>query len=250
MEVIRAGGQPRGFSPAALGAFLLGCLFVAAGVAAAYLLFTTPLVSSVSSLGRDRVSAPLFGTLAWALAFIIPGSLIVVGLARVLSAVERTLALRARRRSPLASACGRLPADHTVVAGIRLPDHRRLPEIVVGPAGLLICAPLPPVDACRIRGRSWEVRTSAGRWVPVENPLERVSRDADRLRHWLEAEDPGATPRIFPAVLAAGHDVPRTREVAVLSGPQVGPYLSSLTPSRQITPQRRAQLVELLVRQA
>jgi hypothetical protein len=246
MQVIEArSGGGRGSSLALALAVLLGVVLLGAGLAVGYMALTTSFISDVSGLGRDRVTRPLVGTLAWALAFLLPGLLVVFGLARLVGALDRA-AGRRRRPRPVAAISRRLPDDYSVAQAVRLPDGRLLPEVVVGPQGLVVIEALPPMRASRITGRSWEVRLTNGRWLPIEHPLDRAARDAERLRHWISSEQESQALRVFAAVVSDGHELARTPEVAVVSRDQLASYLTSMPAARQMTRDRREEIIELL----
>jgi hypothetical protein len=187
---------------------------------------------------------PFIGMLAFAVAFLLPGRLVVGGLERLTRALG-PIAPRRRGRGPVASIRRRLPDDFTVVAAVRTPDGRRIPEVVVGPNGLIVVEALPPLRAVRIQGRSWEVRLSNGRWLSIEHPLDRAARDADRLRSWLSTEWESFSPRVYAAVVADGHDVARLPDVAVVTRRELAAFLVSMPASRAMTPDRRAAILDL-----
>lgn len=231
----------------ALGATLLaGSLILGAGLMVAYIAVTSDLVAQLSNAGTGRLGRPIGGMLVWALALLVPGTLVVIGLSRVLTALERSLALRSVRPRPASSLAGRLSDEYTVVQGVRLPDRRLLPEVVVGPHGILLVEELPPLRATRQRGPYWEVRLVSGRWQPIENPVERAGRDAERLRHWVANEGERFSPRTYAAVVSDGHEIERSGAVAVVSRDQLAAFVASIPPARQMDPTRRARIVELL----
>lgn len=248
MQVV-ASGRPRKPATRYVGAvatLLVGSFFLGAGVAIAYVALTTPVVSELARLGQGRAGSPLAGMLVWTLAFVVPGSLVVLGLVRLVDALELVLALRGSRLRPVASLARQLPDDYTVAEEVRLPDRRVIPEVVVGPHGLALIEELPPARASRQRGPYWEVRLLSGRWVPIENPLDRAARDSERLRRWVRSLEEDFSPRVYAAVVADGHRVERTSEVAVLARDQIPAFLAALPPVRHMTPDRRTRLVELL----
>ncbi len=231
---------------AAVLAVVVGTLFLGAGIAITYVALTTSVVSDLARLGQGRVGSPLAGILVWALAFIVPGSLVVLGLARLVFAVELSLALRGSGLPPVASLAAQLPDDYTVAEDVRLPDRRVIPEVVVGPHGLALIEELPPSRASRQRGPYWEVRLLSGRWVPIENPLDRAARDSERLRRWIRSLEEDFSPRVYAAVVGDGHRVDRTSWVAVVTRDQIPGFLGALPPVRHMTRERQARLVELL----
>jgi hypothetical protein len=247
MEVIQA--RPRGTpaldSSRVVVAIVIGAVLVGVGLAAGYIALSTPLVAAVSRLGEGRIGS-VGGALTWALAFLIPGSLVVAGAVRLVAALELQVALRPARQRPVASLAKELPDDYTVAEGVRLPDRRVVPEVVVGPAGVLVVEELPPPTASRHRGPYWEVRLAIGRWIPIENPVDRAARDAARLKNWLRSQEEDLSPRMYAAVVADGHDVERTNEVAVLTRDQIPGFLAAMPPIHHMTPERRARIANLL----
>ena len=135
---------------------------------------------------------------------------------------------------------------YSVAEGVRLPDRRVVPEVVVGPAGVLVVEELPPPAVSRHRGPYWEVRLAIGRWIPIENPVERAARDAARLKNWLRSEGEDLSPRMYAAVIADGHEVERTNEVAVLTRDQIPAFLAAMPPINHMTRERRARITNLL----
>jgi hypothetical protein len=247
MEVIQArkrGSPTAGYTRIVVAA-LIGALLVGVGLAVAYLALSTPIVATISRLGQGRIGS-VGGALTYALAFLIPGSLVVAGVSRIASALDLQDALRGPRKRPVASLAGELPDDYSVAEGVRLPDRRVVPEVVVGPAGLLVVEELPPSAASRHRGPYWEVRLAIGRWIPIENPVERAARDAARLKNWLRSEEEDLSPRMYAAVIADGHEVERTNEVAVLTRDQIPAFLAAMPPIHHMTRERRARITNLL----
>ncbi|HEV8516644.1 MAG TPA: nuclease-related domain-containing protein [Candidatus Limnocylindrales bacterium] len=248
MQVIRARrtGASTATYLALVGMLILGTGVLGVGLALAYVALTTPLVADLSNAGAGRLGRPLGGALVWALALLIPGTLVIIGLARVLGALERSMVIRGIRPRPASAVATHLSDDYTVVQGVTLPDQRVLPEVVVGPHGILLVEELPPARATRRHGPYWEVRLVSGRWRPIENPVDRAGRDAERLRNWIANEDGQFAPRTYAAVVTDGHSVERTSAVAVLTGEQLPAFLDSMPPARQMDAERRGRIVELL----
>ena len=224
---------------------VLGALFVAGGIWAALVVFGTPVVSQLAELGTGRVGRGVSGILAWTLALLVPGILLVLGATRLSTALADALDLR-RPPRPVEAIRSRLPDDLVLAQDLVLPDGRRIPEVVVGPFGLAVVQSLPPPRAARLQGGGWEVRGPGGRWLPMEDPLERAGRDAERLRHWIASVEDDLSPRVFAAVVADGHAVERRREVAVVQREQLPAWFGSIPPGRQMSQERRESLVEIL----
>lgn len=228
---------------------VLGTLLVLGALATAAVALGTPLVSELGSQGARRFGVgALAAIIVWAIAFLTPGVLGVFGVVRLAAAFERARLLR-ERPSPLASVADRLSNEYTVARSVRLPDGTTVPEVVVGPHGVAVIAPLPPARATRHRGQSWEVRVTGGEWRIIENPFDRVLRDAERLRRWLALSIEDVSIRVHAAVVTDGHSgVQRERGVAVVTRDQLPAYLASIPQTRHLTPHRRARVIELLQR--
>jgi hypothetical protein len=103
---------------------------------------------------------------------------------------------------------------------------------------------LPPRAASRHTGGRWEVRLTNGRWVPLENPLDRAARDADRVRRWLADDDRDFLVKVYAAVVGEDGTVPRTPTCAVITRDQIPAFLASLPPQRTLTPSRLERIVD------
>ncbi|HEY6057890.1 MAG TPA: hypothetical protein VIV06_07645, partial [Candidatus Limnocylindrales bacterium] len=106
--------------------------------------------------------------------------------------------------------------------------------------------PLPPAAITRHSAGRWEVRTTSGRWLPLENPLERAARDAERVRRWIGAMDADYVVKVHAAVIAPDASLPRTPTCAVVTRDDIPAFLSSLPPQRSLTETRRQRLIELV----
>ena len=100
--------------------------------------------------------------------------------------------------SRLAKALG---PEYVGVTGLIVPGGRRLHEMVLGPFGILVLAVVPPPNITRHVGSRWEIRDDRGRWLPIEAPLDRASRDAERVRGWLASEDRDFVVRVYAAIV-------------------------------------------------
>ena len=245
MQVISAAEPRRRASAfAAAARFLVGLVVLAVAAGCAWVIAGSGMLDEFLRLGSSRQEQQLLGTLGWALAFLVPGTIAVLGLATMWRAVDRLP--RRRRTRPAAALAGQLSDDYAVVEGVRLPDGRDVPEIVVGPHGLTLVEELPPARVSRPGSHHWEVRVAGGRWLTIENPLDRAARDGERLRRWLGAHFEDFLPRITVAVVADDERVSRTAEVAVLSAAQLPRFLAAQPSVRQMTADRRARIETLL----
>ena len=222
-----------------------GTVLIAGGLGLGYLMLGTPFLSAFTPTGRPDPGQAALGALAWAVALIAPAAVLVVGAARMATVVDTFLSSRPRR-TPASRLAEELGADHVVAARVRLPDGRVIPELVIGPFGAAVVEELPPPRVTRRRGTSWEVRGPRGQWLPFENPLDRATRDAERVRRWAAHEDHDFVLKVYPAVVSSDPTVERTASCAVIAANQIPAWLRSLPGQRSLTETRRARLVELL----
>ena len=227
-------------APAVVGAAWLGI----AG-AAAWLVFATPLMARFVDLAAGGSAAPVIGALAFAAALTAPAGFAIVGIALLGGAVEYARAGRVTT-PPVTRRADLLPVDCTVIPRIRLPDGRPIPDVVVGPHGVVFFESLPPATAARRTGGRWEVRFADRTWRPIENPLQRAARDADRLRHHLEAQERGFVVRVQAAVLGDASDLLRADGCSVVALDDVPGWVAALPIQRGLTPDRLAHLIESL----
>jgi len=185
------------------------------------------------------------GALAWGFALIAPALFLMVGLARLVETAELMM-MRRRRPRPVAAIVRALPADHTAAARVRLPDGRVVPELVVGPFGVAVIEELPSPDVSRQHGDRWEARAADGRWHPIENPLERASRDAERIRRWLAHDDRDHIVKVYAAIVAPETSVERIPTCAVVAQADLLAWLASLPVQRSLNADRRAAVVEMI----
>ena len=224
---------------------LAGAAWLAIAGAAAWLVLATPLLARLIDLGSGGPMAPVTAVLALAAALTAPAAFAIVGIARLGGAAGRARA-RGNAMPPVARRSDQLPAGCTVLPRIRLPDGRRIPDVVVGPHGIAFFEALPPSAAVRRSGEHWEVRFADRTWRPIENPLARAARDADRLRRHLEAQERDFVVRVQAAVLGDPGAVGRVDGCAVVALDDVPAWLAALPAQRALTPDRLAHLQEIL----
>ena len=242
--IAAASPRPRTHTPSLARAIAAGLVLVGIGLGTVGLIVASGIMQSVTHVGDSRVSQQLFGTATWGLAFLIPGLFIVLGLARIVRAVEARP--RARRDRPATSQRGRVSDEFQVAQLVRLPDGRTIPEVVVGPHGLTVVEEIPPKHASRQGSHHWEVRDRTGRWTAVEHPLDRAARDVERLRRWLGSYMEDYTPRFTAVCISDDGRLPRSQEVAVIRRDQLADFLGAQPPLRQMTADRREQIAGLL----
>jgi hypothetical protein len=220
---------------------VFGTLFIVGGLALAYLVFATPFLDLAIPSGRPDAVQAAVGIAIWAIALVAPAGFVLAGANRL----ARNLATargRSPRRTTTLKALDSLPDDITVASGLTLSDGRGVSELVIGPFGAAVVRELPPAAVTRIQGDSWQVRTSRG-WVSLENPLDRATRDAERVRRWL-SEDDDFLVKVYSAVVAPAPTIPRTPSCAVLTPDQLAAWISALPAQRSLTPGRLQRVLD------
>ncbi|MBA3875915.1 MAG: hypothetical protein C0498_03095 [Anaerolinea sp.] len=228
-------------------ALVVGATLIAGATLLAYLIFATEFLSRFTPSGRASFPQLLAGALAWTFALTAPAGFGLVGLVRVGSAVGR-MSTRRRRPTPVVSIAHAIADDHAVITRVRLPDGSRvIPELVIGPFGAAVIEELPPIGAVVSRGpRSWEVRLTDGRVQLMDHPLERATRDAERVRVWFASDDSDHVVKVYAAVVGTDPAVVRTPSCAYIAPDQVGAWLASLPPQRSLDADRRDRVIRLV----
>jgi hypothetical protein len=245
MQVITPGRATarRGPGSAALGA-LVGILLLTAGLALAYLAIATPFMDRIIPTGWPNTAQVLVGLVGWSVALVGPTLFLLLGATRLASVVGR-LGRRGAHPTPAARLAGSLPDDLVAAIDVDPGDGRYIPEIVVGPFGMAVLRELPPSSVTRHAGSAWELHTRDG-WVQIENPLERASRDAERVRRWVGSVDHDFVAKVHAAVVGTDDTLVRTPSCAVIRPDQVPAWLASLPAQRSLTASRRDRLVEMI----
>ncbi len=224
-----------------VGGTLLGAILVAVGLTFALLVIETPLVSRLVPLRSAGPNQTSIAMLVWALALVAGGSLLVAGTNRLAWAVA-SVRIRSAERSPIIRALGRLPADAVVATGVVLGDGRPMPDLVIGAFGVAVVHALAAEDRIRRVGSSWETKTRDG-WIPSEYPVDRVARDAERVRHWLLQGDLDFVVRVYAALVTADPTIPRSPVCAVITEDQIPAWLAALPRQRSLSAGRRHRLL-------
>lgn len=228
--------------PILMGAVVGGLLLVG-GIALAWVAFATPLVRGLTpAVVRPSPDQMIVGGLIWGLSLVAPPCFAIVGAIR-LSMVAATL-FGKPKLGPVTRAIPALGDEYVVAPTVRLPDGRSIRNVVVGPFGVAVIGELPTPRNTRRQGTAWEVRRADGRWVPMENPLERSARDAERIRYWIAAEDRDFVVKVYAAVVIGDTGLTRTPACAAITVDQVPAWLTSLPPQRSLNADRRAGVVE------
>jgi hypothetical protein len=212
MQLISSTAAParRPIVPVVTGT-LVGATLVAGGLSLAYLAFATPLLGMLLPSGRLGPSQMATGMVVMALALVAPPTFVAVGTSR-LARLLASIRLRAAGRTMLERLAPSLPPDVVAASDVTLPDGRTVPVLLVGPFGVIVLRETPSPAVTRVSGSHWEVRTHAG-WKPIENPLDRAVRDAERVRRWLSHDDRDFLVKTYAAVISPA-DAPLARSAA------------------------------------
>lgn len=219
-------------------------LLIVVGGMLAWACVSTPIVASFVPQGRPSAMQMAVGIFAWGFAIVVPAGLLVIGIARSIETIEALMTLRPSSITPrLARALG---PEHLAATDLVVPGGRRIHELVLGPFGIVVLGDVPPPGISRHVGSHWEVSGPRGRWIPVEAPLERATRDAERVRGWLATDDRDFLVKVYAAIVTDDDRVERTPGCAVVRTDQLGAWLEALPVQRGLTPARRERLAELI----
>ena len=243
MQVVQPQSTRTGSPLAILTGLTIGLLLVGLGAALAYLALATPFSQQFTPDPRSSPARVVLSSIGWTLLIVAPAIAALAGIAWLAGVAEKAGARR-RRPHPVAKLSRVLGEDYLAATSVHLPDGRLVSEVIVGPHGIAVFEPLPPSSLTRVQSGRWELRVGRDRWVPMEDPLERAARSADRVRHWLGSEDHGFVVRVYAAVIAPDGTLTRSSSCAVVSREQVPAYLNSLPVQRGFTPERRERIIE------
>ena len=225
------------------GVFVAGLLLFVGGLLG-FLIVATPVITSLMPGFRPTPGQIAIAIVAWAFAIVVPAGFVILGVARAVATLELLGALRPTAQAP--KLVGKLDDRHYVATALRLPDGRYIHELVLGPFGIAILGDVPPPDISRVVGGRWELRQGRKGWKPIESPLERTTRDGERIRRWLGGEDRDFVAKIYAAVVTDDPRVERTPGCVVVTPGQVAGWLESLPQQRGLTEGRHEELVELI----
>jgi len=230
-----------------ISALVVGGILIVGATVLGFLIFGTEFLGQFTPSGRPSMSQLAAGAMAWTFALTAPAGFGLVGLVRMGSAFERWSARR-RRPTPALRIAKAIADDHAIATRVRLPDGSRiLPELVIGPFGAAVIEELPPPGAVVSRGvRSWEVRLADGKVHLIDHPLERATRDAERVRVWFADDDSDYVVKVYAAVVGTDPAVARTPTCAYIGPEQVAAWLASLPPQRSFDADRRERAIRLV----
>ena len=222
---------------------IVGSVLLVGGLGLAWLAFATPIVRGLTpSVVRPTPDQMIVGGVVWGLSLVVPPLLAIVGTIR-LSVVAATV-LRRPKTGPVGSVADELGDEYIVAPSVRLPDGRLIRNLVVGPFGVAIVGELPSPKNLRRHGSAWEIRRIDGRWAPLESPLEHATRDADRIRSWLAADDRDFLVKVYSAVVVGNEPIARTSACAAIAADQIPAWLASLPPQRSLNADRQADIID------
>jgi hypothetical protein len=243
MEVITPRrAVPRPTIGPVIGGTLVGTILIVLGLVMAYMAFATPFLLWLMPKGHLGTGETIAGMAIWAVALVAPAGFIIIGttrLAHILGATRQ----RIPRATALQRAMGTLPEGVVLARGLTLPDGRGLSDLLVGPFGAAVIRELPHPTAARERGGRWELRTKRA-WVPIESPLDRAVRDAERVRRWLGHDDADFVVKTYAAVIGITPTIERTANCAVLTPDQLAAWIAALPAQRMLTPGRIERMLE------
>ncbi len=249
MQILAGSAQlTRGDRLAVARSAVSGVLLVLVGVMVGWLCFGTPLVNAFVPHGRPSVAETATGVAAWGFAIVVPAAFLIIGVARIAAIIDTASSMRPRTAtSRLAKSLG---PEYVGVTGLVIPGGRRLHELVLGPFGLLVIAVVPPPSITRHVGSHWEIRDGRGHWLPIEAPLDRATRDAERVRGWLASDDRDFVVRVYAAIVTDDRTVERTPACAVVTPADLAEWIAALPAQRGLGPERRERLAETIAETA
>lgn len=247
MQVIPAvrAAAPRRSLPSIVLGISVGTVLVVGGLVVAYLALTHPVIGRFMIASRPTGGDIAAGAFVWAVTLIAPAVFVGAGAIRVVTSMTELQG----RRSDQGHAARLDPAilgDIVVARAVILPDGRRVGEIVLGRFGAAVLGDLPPRGALRQTRGHWEVRIADGRFVPIENVLDRISRDAEHVRRWLSHADADHLVKVYAGLVTSDPTIRRTTTCAVVHPAQLSEWLAALPPQRGLTDARLDRLVEVV----
>jgi hypothetical protein len=223
---------------------VVAALLVAAAASLAWLFIATPFVGSLIPEGRPSDAQVILNVLVWTAVLVVPASLLLIGVTRLVEVIEAASTLRPR---PLSTAVrSALAEDNLAATDIRLPGGRRVHELVLGGFGIVVVGDVPPSSISRSVGTRWEIKDERGRWIPVEGPVDRTARDAERVRGWLAADDRDFVVKVYAVVVTNDQRVQRSSSCAVVRPADLPAWISTLAPQRGLTASRRERVEQLV----
>ena len=245
MQILAGSNQiTRGDRFAVARSAFSGLLLVAVGLLLGWLCLGTSFVQTLVPHGRPTMAETATGVVAWGFAIVVPAAFLIIGVARIAAIVDTAASMRQRTAS--GSLGKTLGSDYVGVTGLVIPGGRRLHEMILGPFGILVFAVVPPPSITRHVGGRWEIRDDRGRWIPIEAPLDRATRDAERVRGWLASDDRDFLVRVYAAIITDDKTVDRSPACAVVAPAELAEWILALPAQRGLNEERRARLAETI----
>ena len=169
-------------------------------LACGWLCLGTPIVSGFIPHGRPSPMQTAIGILVWGFAIIVPAAFLIMGVAQLASVARGVARLAAPHRSPRTS-----PGRSAPTTWPRPTSSSRADDASTswssGRSGSSVLGDVPPPPSSRHVGSRWEVRDEPRAVDPHRGPVERASRDAERVRGWLAADDRDFLVRVYAAIV-------------------------------------------------
>lgn len=241
MQIIGAAPPPRSRLPSLVIGAATGTILVVSGLTFEFATLVTPYFDRVARSGFGGSAGPS-GAAAWFAAVLLGAVFLGVGAAR-LAGLLADIRSGATANTVLLPAVD--PAEPVMALNVDVGDDRPIPKLVVGEFGAAVVRDLPDASVARHQGPYWEAHSDQG-WIRIESPLDRASRDAERVRRWFAHDERDFVVRVYAAVVTTDRALPRTPTCAVISESQLEPWLRSLPVQRSLNEARRAQLLAML----
>ena len=241
MQIIGAAPPTRSRVPSLVIGGVSGTILIVSGLTFEFATLLTPYFDRVARGGFGASAGP-GGAAAWGAAVLFGAVFLGVGAARLAGLLAD---VRAGAVANPVILPARDPDEPVMALNVDVGDGRPIPKLVVGQFGAAVIRDLPDTSVARHQGPYWEGLSDSG-WVRIESPLDRASRDAERVRRWFAHDERDYVVRVYAAVLTTEPALSRTPTCAVISETQLEPWLRSLPVQRSLNEARRAQLLAML----
>jgi hypothetical protein len=241
MQIIGAAPPTRSRLPSFVIGATAGTILIVSGLTFEFATLVTPYFDRVASGGFGGSAAPS-GAAAWFAAVLLGAVFLGVGAARLAGLLAD---IRSSAAANTVVRPAHDPGEPVMALNVDVGDERPIPKLVVGQFGAAVVRDLPDASVARHQGPYWEGLSDQG-WIRIESPLDRASRDAERVRRWFAHDERDYVVRVYAAVVTTDPALPRTPTCAVITESQLEPWLRSLPVQRSLNEGRRAQLLAML----